>query len=205
MNFSKLKSEAIRYLSYKNIACTEELDALIEKDLRELSKTSSFRFTYSEYTERLDFLKKEPYMSFLGRADRYYLVACTLGTEVERNLKRLFVTDMSHAVVYDACANAYLEYLENERKKEISNDLSYTFCPGYGKSKLEDIKIILSELKAERIGITLTEGCLMIPQKSIAGVAAKGVLPQMECGECVKKDNCVFRKEGKRCFQSGKS
>ncbi len=201
MNFSALKAEVLRYLSPKDIPCDDRLDKMIDSDLCELSEMNGFRAVSAEYGERLGFLQKEPYSSFLDGSDGYFLIACTLGAEAERRIKRLSVTDMEHMVVYDACANAYLEYLAEEYKKSLAPVMSYTFCPGYGGSSAEDLKYILSELRAERIGLSLTDSFMMLPQKSIAGIIAKGVTPKMRCGDCAKKNNCAYRKDGKRCFR----
>ncbi len=44
------------------------------------------------------------------------------------------------------------------------------YAPGYGDWSLESQKPLHALLDAARIGITLTEDCLMLPAKSISGV-----------------------------------
>ncbi len=202
MNFSALKDDILHLLSNGNTVAEDFADRLVDECLHELDSEDSFRFTSAQYTEPLPFLKNEPYSSFLAGSDGYYLVACTLGISTERKLARLSVTNMPKMVVYDACAGVYLEYMAEERKNEISRDLSYIFCPGYAGSSVTDLKYIFERLHPETIGITLTESGMMMPQKSIVGIAAHGTHPEMRCGECVRKNKCELRKEGKRCFRT---
>ncbi len=202
MNFSVLKEEALRYLSPHKMPPDAHLDALITESFETLMQFDSFRVLSAQYTSPLAFLQKEPYASFLQGAEGYFLIACTLGVEVDRHLRRLSASDLTKTVVFDACANAYLEQKSEEYKRTLGKQLSYTFCPGYAGSSLCDLSYIFAELKPEKIGMELTQNCLMLPQKSMAGIIAKGTAPQMRCEGCAKENDCVFRKEGKRCFPS---
>jgi hypothetical protein len=202
MNFSVLKEEALRYLSPHKMPFDAHLDALVSESFDTLCKLDSFRVLAAEYTSLLPFLKAEPYASFLQGSNGYFLIACTLGVEVDRHLRRLNISDLAHAIVFDACANAYLEQKSEDYKRTLGNDLSYTFCPGYAGSSLCDLSYIFKELKPEKIGMGLTQSGLMLPQKSMAGIIAKGVAPKMRCEGCAKQNDCIFRKEGKRCFPS---
>ena len=56
-------------------------------------------------------------------------------------------------------------------------------------------------MKAEKIGITRTESGLMVPQKSMAGIVGIGKRAQKSCGECILKEHCAYRKEGRVCFE----
>ncbi len=202
MNSSRLKEAARHYLSMRKIPEDPKLDDCMSACFAELARMDPFRAVSAFYEERPAFLLAPAYADFLKGAEGYLLLACTLGVEVDRKLRRLSVTDLSRMVVFDACANAYLEACAEEYKKSLSPELSYTFCPGYGGSALSDLDFIFAALKPARIGIELTEAHLMIPQKSMAGVAVRGVSPKMQCGSCVKIQDCVFRKEGTRCFRS---
>ncbi len=80
------------------------------------------------------------------------------------------------------------------------------FSPGYGDSPLEMQEQVLDLLDAEnQLGITLSKGYMMSPSKSITaiiGLADHPVTGRLAtCDECVLKDKCQLRKEGKLCGQ----
>ena len=72
------------------------------------------------------------------------------------------------------------------------------FSPGYGDFPLNCQPQILHGLEAgKRVGITLTEGFLMMPTKSVTAVMGLGENPVRckvgGCEVCEKKD-CVYRR-----------
>ncbi len=201
MNFSELKPLVYSYLSKGNADPNPQIDALAEEYLDKLEKGECFRAISAEYTLPLDFLKKEPYTAFLKGGTGYFLLACTLSHEIDRKIRRLSVTDMAKAVILDACASAYLEYAANKYKNTLHAEASYIFCPGYAGSSASDMKYIFNELKPQKIGMALTESSMLIPQKSMAGIVCVGATPEITCGGCVKKSDCEYRKEGKKCYQ----
>ncbi len=202
MNFSVLKEAVCRYLSVRDMPREAIPEEMIRACLAELERADSFRAIYAAYDEPLPILQKEPYASFLKDAEGYFLIACTLGVEVDRVIRRLSVTDLQRMLLYDACANAYLEWRAEEWKKSLAPAVSYTFCPGYGGSDIADLQELFDVLHPSRIGIELTPSGLMLPQKSLAGIVAKGTSPRPVCGDCIKKQDCKFRREGLLCFQS---
>lgn len=200
MNYSDIKSSAYEYLSYRNVEKSDELDKKLERYIEQIISLDTFKAVYAEYDALPQFEEKEPYKSFLKGAQGIYLIVCTLGSEIDRQIKRRALSDMPEMILFDACANSILEYKSEEFKNGISSDLSYLFCPGYQGSELSDIKMIFELLKPEKIGVTLTDSFMMVPQKTLAGIAAKGVNPQKKCGNCARLNNCVYRKVGKLCY-----
>lgn len=84
------------------------------------------------------------------------------------------------------------------------------FSPGYGDSPLEMQEQVLDLLDARnQIGITLSKGYMMSPSKSITaiiGLADHPVTGRLAtCDECVLKDKCQLRKEGKLCGRRSES
>lgn len=197
MNCSLFKSRVFGYLSYLDIEVSDEVDSVIAVSLDKLTNLDCFAYRYTEYTELLPFMNKEPYTSFLSGANGYYLVATTLGEEVDSIKNSL---DDKSRLIFDACANAYLEIKNEELKARLGNDLSYMFSPGYQGSDVKELRFILDELKSDEIGIKMIESGMMTPIKSMAGIYAKGVSPQKKCGSCIMLKNCVYRKAGKLCF-----
>lgn len=78
------------------------------------------------------------------------------------------------------------------------------FSPGYGDYPITEQSRIIRYLDAQRqIGLHITADSLMIPRKSITaliGVADHPVTGKLAtCTECVLRDKCTLRKEGKYC------
>ena len=184
MNSSKLISHILGYLritkkldSINNIL---NIESIIEECLTELEEINSFKYIYRKYNHKLEFLEDCAYDSLFEKSDdSYYLIACTLGYEVEQRIKYLSMTDSTKMVIMDACASAYLEEKANEYEKsnlDVNNLDNYKrFCPGYGESKLSDLRCIYDEIKAEKIGIVLNEQYMMSPQKSMLGIVKEKI------------------------------
>ncbi len=201
MNFSALKESAARYLGVRG-ARSGETEALIGSCLEEAEELGRFRFLIAEYQTFPAFLGKEPYLGFLAGCGGVALVASTLGAETDVRIRRLFRTDPARAVVLDACASALLEAHTDEAEERLGTPRTSRFCPGYGGSPLEDVREIFGALRPETIGMQVLPSGLIVPQKSMAGVVGIGQLRKAECGACVLKEGCAYRKEGKTCYGS---
>ncbi len=204
MNCSDIISCVYEYLSFRKIERTEQIDNLINASFNELQEMNSFKYLYHEMSTPLDFLKSEPYASFLSGSTGYFLVATTLGAEVDRKIKRYSLSDTVKMLVFDATANAYLEAKADEYEKTLGSNLSYRFCPGYQGSKASDIKYIFDVLKPEKIGIELLESGMMVPQKSMCGIIAIGKNEKKKCGSCIMLADCAYRKADKKCYSENK-
>lgn len=167
-NSLKLKNNILKYLRIKE--ADENLIKDIEECLDEIEKANSFKYIYRKYDEIFGFLNSEPYLSFLKDCDGFYLIAVTLGYEIENMIKYLSKTNTAKMIIMDAACSASLEYLADDYEKNLGSNLTYRFCPGYSKSDINDIKIIHQLLKAEKIGIEILDSCMMIPQKSMIGI-----------------------------------
>jgi len=167
-NSSSLINLILKYLKVKDD--NSEIISLINECIQKIENSNGFKYLYKRYSKRLEFLNNKPYCDFLEGCEEYYLVAATLGLEVERMINYLGKTDLQKMVVMDATASALLELKADEFEKTLNEELTYRFCPGYSKSNIEDIKIIHKELKAEKIGIEVLDSCMMVPQKSMIGI-----------------------------------
>ena len=201
MIYSSFRERVYSYLFFYKITENNSVERLIYSFFEEFSRSDPYRCVYKEYTQTLDFLKKEPYASFLKGSNGYFLIASTLGAEIDNKITYLKSTFQSEAIVLEACSNAWLEIRNDELRNELYDDLSYLFSPGYQGSDVSELKFILNELDSDRIGITFLSTNEMRPKKSMAGIYAKDVSPQKKCGNCVKIKNCEFRKAGKLCFR----
>lgn len=148
-------------------------------------------------------MRKAPYEEFLRGCKGAVLCLTTLGAEVDRKLKRLARTDMTAAVLYDACASAALEARADEYEACFGTPRTYRFCPGYGGSELSDVRHIYAALRGERIGVTVGADCYMLPSKSMAGIIGLGKAAVKRCGDCILRAHCGYLRENRLCYDAG--
>ncbi|MFR2773439.1 MAG: vitamin B12 dependent-methionine synthase activation domain-containing protein [Clostridium sp.] len=106
------------------------------------------------------------------------LFGATLGAGADFLLRRYGVLDMGRAVVMQAASAAMIESycnLENRRLEEEYRKQGMALCPrfspGYGDFPLSFQEKFAAALELEKtVGITLTEGFLMMPSKSVTAV-----------------------------------
>lgn len=132
----------------------------------------------------------------------------TLGAEAEALLRRAQVRDLAEAVVLDACASAAVEAVCDGLCTALARRfaplfLTDRFSPGYGDMPLDAQRALCRFLDTERrVGVTLTEGGLMLPQKSVTAVM--GLSPGLRrhsrgCAGCGNLEHCEYRKGGTHC------
>lgn len=155
----------------------------------------------------------------LDGCDRLVLMAVTLGPEVDELISETQGEKIALSVVIDCGASVMAEMATNLAEEQIRAELASDgtpapdgnpvfmtgrFSPGYGDSPLEMQTQVLDLLDARRqLGITLSKGFMMSPSKSVTaimGLADHPVTGRLAtCEECVLRDKCPLRKEGKRC------
>ena len=140
----------------------------------------------------------------LKHCERAVLIAATLGPGVDRLLHRQSYTDMSRAVVMQACAAAMIEAVCEDMQKIVEESakerglyIRPRFSPGYGDWPLTDQQALLNMLEAsKRIGLTVTDSLMLAPTKSVTAVIGltreKGSCHVHKCASCPKTD-CPFR------------
>ena len=129
-------------------------------------------------------------------------MAATLGLETDRLLQRTQLQNMALAAMVDACASAAVEdvcsRLCEEIEKKVAGSLTRRFSPGYGDLPLTLQRDFIRLVDAPRkIGLTLTESCMLAPQKSVTAVL--GVLPEGEEAPAVPKNRCLLCSMHGRC------
>ena len=136
-------------------------------------------------------------------------IAATLGAETDRLLRRAAVTDMSRAVILQACAASLLERYCDQCCREIGEQaageglyLRPRFSPGYGDFPITFQRALLEALEApKRIGLTATGAMMLTPAKSVTAVV--GLSPDGRytrpggCGDCgsCPRTTCPYRLE----------
>lgn len=136
------------------------------------------------------------------------VMAVTLGAGIDMLLRRVQVTDMAMAVAIDTGASVLVEqYCDSYEKMigaEIEGHTTSRFSPGYGDYPVTEQGSVIKLLDApKRIGLNVTSSSLMVPRKSVTAIIGVADVPVAgklaTCDECVLKDKCNLRKEGKTC------
>lgn len=112
-----------------------------------------------------------------------YLTAATIGPQLDHKVAELSQSgDVTRAFLLNAygaeAAEALMGSLDREiARAEAAKGIATTkrYSPGYGDWPLTAQRELLGHLRAHRIGIHLTEQCLMIPEKSVSAIM--GVKP----------------------------
>ena len=118
-------------------------------------------------------IESEGLMKNLSGAAEAYLIAVTLGTEVDTYLHRLGFLSGARRFAADAGASALAEALVclADRELSCSLDCRPRFSPGYGDLPLSYQEVLLERVNAESLlGIRLTDTSFMLPSKSITAI-----------------------------------
>jgi 5-methyltetrahydrofolate--homocysteine methyltransferase len=210
------RAEALRYLGCRAAPPPELLDDLsrCESLLFSAAKPRAvwrlFDLTPSGGLSGTDYAPGgQDIRAFLSGCEQLILMAATLGAEAEALLRRSQSRSMADAVILDAVASAAIENVCDNLCADLERTffprfLTGRYSPGYGDLPLSEQEKICRILDLNRrIGVSLTEGGLMIPQKSVTAFIGVSDTPQRPgpqgCEACGHAQNCAFRKDGKSC------
>lgn len=208
--------EALRYLGYGRNPGEERTLELIRQSFEELEGLQEERIVWRREpvtvrepdqveTAGMDIRSRGLARNLKGCLE-VILAAATLGTRTDLLLRRYSRTDMTRAVILQACAAArleeYLDAWQEERKKELEEEGLYLrprFSPGYGDFSIHHQKALLQRLEAsKRIGLTMTDGYMLTPSKSVTALAGisleETACHRQGCESCGKSD-CAYRRE----------
>ena len=133
---------------------------------------------------------------------------CTIGPALEERERELSADDrMLEALLLDAFGSAAAEAAADALNavlcawaQERGLHLRPRFSPGYGSWDVRHQGALLALLPARELGVTLTEGMMMIPRKSVsfavrlAADDEPGRPDRRHCAGC-DLDGCLYRSE----------
>jgi len=120
---------------------------------------------------------------FLDRCREVALMGATAGPAIMaaisedaagRNVTRAVVMDATASEMTDAALDWIMSYLRGSLRRENRTLRTRRYSAGYGDFLLENQRTIFHLLQLDRFGVTLTESCLLIPEKSVT--ALTGIL-----------------------------
>lgn len=210
------RKETMRYLGYRGQEISPETLQMIEEVTQELEQASSPKSIYREYDcqvsgdeIKLGELKicSRNLAANLKGCERAVLLAATIGPAADFMIRKYSVLSLAKAAVVQAagaaCIESYVDEVEDAVRQDAGKRNLYLrprFSPGYGDFELDYQKEIFQMLEcSKRIGVTLTEGNLMAPSKSVTAVIGltsreRESCQMKSCSLCAKTD-CEFRQE----------
>ena len=205
------EKEILRYMGYpENFEVSrEQLDAIdrIKEEILSVAKPKTIYKQFEIVFDDKGVMIKDSSVVLLGNdikkhlqsSENCIIMAATLGSEVDRTLRRIQIKSVSDGLVADACATAYIEAICDETEKEINGKFglcNYRFSPGYGDFPITQQKEILSLLDAEKkIGLLTAESNLLLPTKSVTavmGITNTHEFCDNKCNKCNRKERCAF-------------
>lgn len=92
------------------------------------------------------------------------------------DLSRALILDTYGSAAAEACADAAEAFIRDEAAPKGLR-CSLRFSPGYSGWDVAEQRWILPALEGTALGVTLTEGCMMVPRKSITFAVTIGIEP----------------------------
>lgn len=209
------RSEVLRYLGYRGGQIEDAVEQSIDRCTADLLAAVQPRGTYRRFAlahpspDMLEIDGLQVHSVNLSRnlkgCGSVYLMAATLGVEADRRITRACAVRMSDAVIYQAVAatliEAYCDELNDAIRAQAAEKGLYChprFSPGYGDFDIKHQRDFIRLLDTPRkIGLTVTDSCLLAPIKSVTAVIGVSDVAQpchrKGCEECEKTD-CAFRR-----------
>jgi hypothetical protein len=154
-------------------------DMLCElKGAYEIAGISSFKNNSVLLDNGITFVSLQLSELFKG-CDNVLLMAATAGSGiVERRDREIKEGNAALGVILDSVgsetADAGLDWIQDfmsVQSAKKARAITRRFSPGYGDLKLMSQKDIYNALNLEKIGVNISERCLLTPEKSVIAVA----------------------------------
>ena len=211
--------EALRYMGYKKQP-DERISETIDECETELLKEARPQYVWRVFDIQrngrninlsdCDFLLEgNNIYDHLRGCDKAAVICATLSSDTDRYLKRLDVSDSMKAVITDALANAMVEQVAEEARKNVLESMNgysttWLYGVGYGDFPIQCAPLLIASVDAVRkIGVCCTATHMLTPRKTVVGIIglSRGELERKRrnCEDCSMKNSCQFRADGVRC------
>lgn len=133
---------------------------------------------------------------------RCAVIAATLGYAADKLISLYGKTDVSRAVIMDACCSSAIEWVCDDIEREIKEKenvkfLTIRFSPGYGDFDIKNQKSLLNMIDAQKkTGLCVNSSMLLTPMKSVTaviGISDKPVYTKNKCEMCGNRENCIYK------------
>ena len=219
------RSEVLRYLGYGASEPDPAVARQLEEAIRTVEKIARPALTFRVF----DIVRSHAGVGLAGTSlvltgrtaelmlrdcGRCVLLAATVGSRVDGEIRRRQIRDMTGALIVDSAAGCAVENICEQFTEDLEQHcgakglyITDRFSPGYGDLPLSLQPDILRTLSAEKtIGLTVSSGLLMIPAKSVTALIGIADTPQPRritgCAHCTMNTTCKYRKAGSTCALS---
>ncbi len=147
-----------------------------------------------------------PIRECFAEAASIALAIVTIGSSLPFEANRLMNSgNYVDGVILDAFGSAAVEQVADQVNNEINEmvihqNLEYSkrYSPGYCQWGVQDQKVIFRKLPGEEIGVTLSDGFMMNPIKSVSfainiGKNIKKSRWELRCKSCEDRGQCTYR------------
>ena len=199
------RNEVLRYLRTAKDFEDESIDKLIDESIEEIQKIINFRYTYKKYKISVEedgvdiknttlFLAGKSIRKHLKNSEEAYLMAATLGNQVDKRIAYYEKTSITKSMIFDACATTAIEegcdQVEEMIKSRVleagNTGITFRYSPGYGDLDIDIQQDFLRVLNAPRkIGLTASKYNMLLPSKSVTAVI--GVLNEEDAAAEISK------------------
>lgn len=166
-----------RYLRMGTALPDEALAARIAPLTARVMAAAQPRRVWHRVTLPLSGVDSASLVRHLSGCTEAFLVCGTLGAGVDAVQRTVAVTSAADALIAHAVATAaienWMDRIEDALRESLTPDQTLTtrFSPGYGDFPLTYQRTLLRVLDTARsIGVSLTDGGLLVPSKSVTAV-----------------------------------
>ncbi|MBR2108227.1 MAG: hypothetical protein IJ937_13280 [Treponema sp.] len=187
--------ETARYLGYSKLSAPDsQIASLIEQAATQMHKIINPKAVFQDFQLEITFspenqnqenpiiklkdtnfqLQSKDLYKNLKNCHKVYLLACTLGPQVDSLIRKTQFTDQVMASVFQSTGAMYIEEVVDFANNQIAqiekNQNNFTrprFSPGFGDVSLEVQKDFFSLLPCSKIGLSLMDTLIMAPEKSV--------------------------------------
>jgi len=195
--------EVLRYGGVKT--ADDTMTALIEQCITEALPQCQYKVCYSRLPVSVDgdavtlgnvSVCSSKLSKTLRGCHEAVVFAATVGIGIDRLIAKYQTISPSKAVVMQALGAERIESLCDAFCRQLETPQSPRFSPGYGDLPLDFQRELFAILDCPRkIGVSLTEGLLMSPSKSVTAIVGIGgeTCQQHGCAYC-ENTTCEFRR-----------
>ncbi|MBQ7576673.1 MAG: methionine synthase [Synergistaceae bacterium] len=183
----KLIIDALRYMRVPPDSHNDELINTVREAFTRLENFVMPRFVWGRFPiVHFDggielagaYIYSQNIARLTSRSNECYLLAVTLGSEVDRQINIAQQKNMLDGLALDSCASVMADsFCDEFIKSQIvpglhkGEHLTSRFSPGYGDLSMSVIEDIITILNAsKRIGLSVTRSLMMSPIKSITAI-----------------------------------
>lgn len=180
--------EAARYIGYSKIRLPDDtIMQMIKEACEKLMEVIKPQAIFEEFDLSFESQNEKNIISFadvcfeskdlarnLQNCDKTYLLACTIGPQVDSIIRREQTLNAAMAAILQGAGAMFIEKLVDLSNMQIKMDAQRNgritkprYSPGYGDVPLSCQKDFFRLLPCTRIGLTLMDTLIMAPEKSV--------------------------------------